>query len=148
MRIETKGNIPCKHLLVQNSNRTNRKWCKICSNLTKTAERPQWNRSGVFIVNFEDISHLSLKFLLWTLCSQIFAGLVWNELTLILSCHRSLSCKNQSIDSLLKSMDWFLYDRDLRHERVNVSRKVYSLPKISQVYIFHGVKIPSLYRTS
>ena len=31
----------------------------------------------------------------------------------------SVSYKNQSIDLLFKSMDWFLYDRDLRHERVN-----------------------------
>ena len=27
--------------------------------------------------------------------------------------------KNQSIDLQSKSMDWFLYDRDLRHERIN-----------------------------
>ena len=27
--------------------------------------------------------------------------------------------ENQSIDLQSKSMDWFLYDRDLRHERVN-----------------------------
>ena len=26
--------------------------------------------------------------------------------------------RNQSIDLLSKSVDWFLYDRDLRHERV------------------------------
>ena len=32
---------------------------------------------------------------------------------------RSLSYRNQSIDLICKSMDWFLYDRDLRHERVN-----------------------------
>ena len=31
----------------------------------------------------------------------------------------SLSYRNQSIGSLCKSMDWFLYDRDLHHERVN-----------------------------
>ena len=30
----------------------------------------------------------------------------------------SLSYKNQSIDLQSKSMGWFLYDRDLRHERV------------------------------
>ena len=28
-----------------------------------------------------------------------------------------LSYRNQSIDLLSKSLDWFLYDRDLRHER-------------------------------
>ena len=38
---------------------------------------------------------------------------------LILSCRRPLSYRNQSIDLLCKSMDWFLYDRTLRHERVN-----------------------------
>ena len=34
-----------------------------------------------------------------------------------LSWRRSLSYRNQSTDLLCKSMDWFLYDRDLRHER-------------------------------
>ena len=34
----------------------------------------------------------------------------------------SLSYKNQSNDLLRKSMDWFLYDKDLHHERVNVIR--------------------------
>ena len=33
----------------------------------KTTERRQWGRSGVFIVNFEHISHLVLMFLLLTL---------------------------------------------------------------------------------
>ena len=37
---------------------------------------------------------------------------------LTLSWRRSLSYRNQSIDLLCKSMDWFLYDNDLRHERV------------------------------
>ena len=27
--------------------------------------------------------------------------------------------KNQSIDLFCKSMDWFLYDKDLCHERIN-----------------------------
>ena len=41
---------------------------KICSKLTiKKPERRQWSRSGVFIVNFEHISHLVLVFLLLTL---------------------------------------------------------------------------------
>ena len=34
------------------------------------------------------------------------------------SSQRSLSYTNQSIDLLSKSMDWFIYERDLRHERV------------------------------
>ena len=37
---------------------------------------------------------------------------------LILSWRRPLSYRNQSIDLQSKSMDWFLYDNGLRHERV------------------------------
>ena len=41
---------------------------KICSKLTiKIPEQPQWRRSGIFIVNFEHVSHLVLVFLLLTL---------------------------------------------------------------------------------
>ena len=45
--------------------------------------------------------------------------------SLTLSLRRSLSYRNQSIDLLLKSMDWFLYDNGLRHERVNLFFKRY-----------------------
>ena len=38
---------------------------------------------------------------------------------LTLSWRRSVSYKNQSIDLLYILVNWFLYDRDLRHERVN-----------------------------
>ena len=37
---------------------------------------------------------------------------------LTLSRRRPLSYRNQSIDLLYKSMDWFQYDNGLRHERV------------------------------
>ena len=33
---------------------------------------------------------------------------------------RPLLYRNQAIDLLWKSMDWFLHDNDLRHERVNI----------------------------
>ena len=36
------------------NNRNTKTRCEICSELTiKTAERRQWGRSGVFLVNFE-----------------------------------------------------------------------------------------------
>ena len=38
-----------------------------------------------------------------------------------LSWRRPLSYRNQSIDFQSKSMDWFLYDNSLRHERVKKS---------------------------
>ena len=51
--------------------------CEIYSKLTiKTLERRQWRRSGVFIVNFEHISHLVLVFLLLTLSRYMPAGIV------------------------------------------------------------------------
>ena len=41
------------------NNRNTRTRCDVCSKLTiKTPEQRQWRRSGVFIVNFEHISHL------------------------------------------------------------------------------------------
>ena len=38
-----------------------------------TPERRQWRRSTVFIVNFENISHVFLVFLLLTLFMYLFA---------------------------------------------------------------------------
>ena len=54
--------------LLKANNRNTRTKCEICSVLTiKTPERRQWRRCGIFIVNFEHISHLVLVFLLLTL---------------------------------------------------------------------------------
>ena len=39
--------------------------------------------------------------------------------------------RNQSIDLLGKSMDWFLYDNGLRHERVNRTH----LPFFQSMYV-------------
>ena len=38
---------------------------------------------------------------------------------LALSYWRLLSYRNQSMDLQSESMDWFLYDRNLRNERIN-----------------------------
>ena len=45
---------------------------------------------------------------------------IWKKVFLTLSWQSPLSYRNQSIDLRSKSMDWFLYDNGLRHERVNV----------------------------
>ena len=46
-----------RHLLVQSQNRNTGKMCEICSKLTiKTPERRHWRRSGVCIVNFEQVN--------------------------------------------------------------------------------------------
>ena len=61
---------------------------------------------------------------------QFFRGyrkrlVAWNELTL--SWRRSLSHRNQSIDLLCKSLDCFLYDRDLCHKRVKDLAEPFSM---------------------
>ena len=62
------SNNPVGNYMFKVNNRNTRTRCKICSKLTlKTPERRYWGRSGVFIVNFEHISHLVLVFLLLTL---------------------------------------------------------------------------------
>ena len=62
------GPKPAGIYLFKVNNRNTRTRCEICSKLTiNTPERRQWRRSGVFIVNFEHISHLVLVFLLLTL---------------------------------------------------------------------------------
>ena len=61
-----KAHIPANTSLFKVNN--TRKRCKICSKLTiKTLEERQLRRSSVFIVNFENILHLFLVFLLMTL---------------------------------------------------------------------------------
>ena len=59
---------PAGNYMFKVNNRNTRKKCEICSKLRiKTPEWRQWRRSGAFIVNFEDISHYALVFLLLTL---------------------------------------------------------------------------------
>ena len=68
---------PANIYLFKVNNKNTRKRCEICSKLTiKTPERRQWRRSGVFIVNFEHISHLVLVFLLLTSNKLMLAGIL------------------------------------------------------------------------
>ena len=62
------GAIPAGNYMFKVNNRNTRTNCEICPKLTiKAPDRRQWRRSGVFIVNFEHVSHLLLVFLLLTL---------------------------------------------------------------------------------
>ena len=66
---------PANIYLFKSNNRNSRKRCEVYSKLTiKTTERPYWCHSGVFIVNFEHISHLFLVFLFLTFSRKIFGG--------------------------------------------------------------------------
>ena len=67
-KVSTGRAIPTGNCMFKVNNRNTRTRCEICSKLTiKTPELRQWRSSGVFIVNFEHISHLVLVFLLLTL---------------------------------------------------------------------------------
>ena len=64
---------PADIYLLKVNNRNTRTRREICSKLTiKITERRQWHRFGVFIVNFEHISHLSLVFLLSDMTKKFF----------------------------------------------------------------------------
>ena len=58
---------PAGNYMFKVTNRNTRTKCETCLKLTiKTPDRRNWRRSGVFIVNFEHISHFALVFLLLT----------------------------------------------------------------------------------
>ena len=77
------------------------------------------NTSGGLLLR-QDVILKSL--ILKCLNHLIFRGSQWStcklQQYLTLSWRRPLSYRNQSIDLLCKSMDWFLYDNGLRYERV------------------------------
>ena len=58
-------------------------------------------------------------------CKNPWTFINWFLLTV--SWQRSLTYSNQPTDLLCISMDWFLYDRILHHERVKCGRMLKSL---------------------
>ena len=73
--LELISTFPVGNYMFKVNNRNTRTRCEKCSKLTvKTSELRYWRRSGVFIVNFEHISHLVLVFLLLILSRQMPAG--------------------------------------------------------------------------
>ena len=74
---------PAGNYMFKVNNTDTRTRFEICSKLTmKTPERRHWRRSGVFIINFELVSHLVLVFLLLTLNRLMLAGLVRHRIAL------------------------------------------------------------------
>ena len=54
------------------------------------------------------------------------SSIIGQEDFLTLSLRRPLSYRNQSFDLLCKSMDWFLYNSSLHHERVKTDRMTFN----------------------
>ena len=63
---------------------------------------------------------------------RVLASKTWTYLTL--SWRRLLSYRNQSINLLRKSMDWFLYDNGLRREKLNTVMLFATLLNIKKVF--------------
>ena len=93
-------------------------WClvgyfiRLCIYLriVKLKELKKWSNSNFFNTSFPNITYTEV----------IFFGCNLKNCCLTLSGRRSLWYRNQTVDLLCKSMDWFLYDRVLRPERVEV----------------------------
>ena len=94
------NDFPAGIYLLKVNSRNTRTRCKMCSKLTiKVEVRRQWRRSGIFIVNFEHISHLVLVLLLLILN-------IWLLVRLYLMIFWSFHSKvlHQSLISFLKIM--------------------------------------------
>ena len=83
-------------------------------------------KADISLTYFTSMFHFHTS---WKTCFLAFlAGIIsngtltWNGLiNLTLSWRRPLPYRNQSIDLRSKSVNWFLYDNGLRHERVKWS---------------------------
>ena len=117
--------------------------------LSKDCKIKSWNITSFGIRGLNDqIKHeqISSKLgqYLWMICclqeTKIKNGCDKNvqDYRLTLSWWRALSCGNQSNDLLCKSMDWFLYDIDLRDDRVN-------LPSFSQCVLWARLYVTPLH---
>ena len=87
---------------------------------------PIWSFSGHYFPTFGP-ENLRMRTLFTQCRIRENQYILRSVLFVTLSWRRSLSYRNQTIDLLCKSiinglqtMDWFLYERDLRHERVNL----------------------------
>ena len=65
---------------------------------------------------------------------------MWMKSVLNLSWRRSLLCRNQSIDLQSKSIDWFLYDKNFRHERVTALLPPWLLLDCDKLIDIHASK--------
>ena len=76
----------------------------------------------------------------WAIKGMSYYNDMWSKsemkLRLTLSWRRLLSYRNQSTDLRSKSMDWFLYDNGLRHERINSRRLIFTNVQVDSFWMF------------
>ena len=94
------------------------KSCRITKNWqnlgTLLHHQSVWNSNKIPTVYFN-----MTRFFTFQIVSSYWHHRFFTPLTL--AWRRSLWYRNESIDLLCKSMDWLLYDREVRHERVKHS---------------------------
>ena len=97
-----------------------------CGRQSKALERSVRKATKIFPFS-TDFFHFSIMDIRQYYAPRLYLKQHWNlekifskkiDICLLLSWWRPLSYRNQSIDLRNKSMDWFLYDNGLRHERV------------------------------
>ena len=77
----------------------------------------------------------------WLLLYQIYFHIFYfTPLSLTVSWRRSLSYRKQFNDLLSKSMDWFLYDKGLCHERVKQN--------FTPLLHYHKINLTKIYQIS
>ena len=82
--------------------------------------------------NAKKSNNFNRKWNKWSIRSQIcFVHVLYFPLTL--SWRRPLPYRNQSIDLHSKSVDWFLYDNGLRHERVKKDLHIFKNGGVERV---------------
>ena len=83
---------------------------------------PQQKQATIIsLPSFSEIALKSLSYSMGITTENCWAGAYINVDFLSLLWWRPLSYRNQSIDLLCRSMDWFLCDTDFRHERVKLN---------------------------
>ena len=75
----------------------------------------------IYKLPFQTETFLSIN--LFSIAHLVLFHIIWLHWWLTLSWRRSLPYRNQSIDLFYESVDWFLHDRDLRHEKIKDSTK-------------------------
>ena len=121
---------PASIYLLKVNNRNIRKSCEISSKLTiKTPDRRHWRRTGVFIVDFEHISHLYVLFSFLTLNKSMLARILptifWNNF------FTKLVSKKMEMSNLI---DYIRVDSN--QQQPMKMKKSCTLPKVrSSIYV-------------
>ena len=96
-------------------------WKTVFKNLKGYGQNFNWSTREYFVPNIHHSKYFCKYSENGTKTLIIWNNNFFSSVVLTLSWRKPLSYRNQSIDLLCKSMEWFLYDNGLRHERIKIS---------------------------